>query len=103
LIQENRSPNADWAAPPGIPLNPGLVAIIGARGSGKTALVDVIAAGCDAISTSGWDADEDISPSFLARARRLISDATVKRRFPPPQRHWNVDMRRTSGASKIRV
>ena len=53
------------------------MAIIGARGSGKTALVDVIAAGCDAISPSGWDADEDISPSFLARARRLIGDATT--------------------------
>ena len=60
-----------------LPLNPGLVAIIGARGSGKTALADVIAAGCDAILPSGWDADENISPSFLARARRLIGDATT--------------------------
>ncbi len=69
--------NADWAATPDIPLNPGLVAIIGARGSGKTALADVIAAGCDAISPSGWDADENISPSFLARAHSLIGDATT--------------------------
>jgi hypothetical protein len=53
------------------------VAIIGARGSGKTALTDVIAAGCDAIPQSGWDADENISPSFLARARRLIGDAST--------------------------
>ena len=66
-----------WATTPDIPLNPGLVAIIGARGSGKTALADMIAAGCDAISPSGWDADENISPSFLARARRLIGDATT--------------------------
>ena len=69
--------NADWAKTPEIPLNPGLVAIIGARGSGKTALADVIAAGCDAISPSGWNADENISPSFLARARKLIGDASA--------------------------
>ena len=68
---------ADWAATPDVPLNHGLVAIIGARGSGKTALADVIAAGCDAISPSGWNADENISPSFLARARRLIGDAST--------------------------
>jgi hypothetical protein len=69
--------DADWATTPDIPLNHGLVAIIGARGSGKTALADVIAAGCDAISPSGWNADENISPSFLARARRLIGDAST--------------------------
>ena len=77
VISNIRIDNADWAATPDIPLNPGLVAIIGARGSGKTALADVIAAGCDAISPSGWDADENISPSFLARAHRLIGDATT--------------------------
>ena len=76
-ISQVRIGNADWAVTPDIPLNPGLVAIIGARGSGKTALADVIAAGCDAIPPSGWDADENISPSFLARARRLIGDATT--------------------------
>ena len=69
--------DAEWATTPDIPLNPGLVAIIGARGSGKTALVDVIAAGCDAISPYGWRADENVSPSFLARARKLIGDATT--------------------------
>lgn len=69
--------NADWATTPDIPLNHGLVAIIGARGSGKTALADMIAAGCDAISPSGWNADENISPSFLARARKLIGDAST--------------------------
>lgn len=69
--------NANWATTPDIPLNHGLVAIIGARGSGKTALADVIAAGCDAISPSGWNTDENISPSFLARARKLIGNATT--------------------------
>lgn len=77
VISHIRIDDADWATTPDIPLNPGLVAIIGARGSGKTALADVIAAGCDAITPSGWDADENISPSFLARARRLIGDATT--------------------------
>lgn len=77
IISHVRIDDADWAATPDIPLNHGLVAIIGARGSGKTALVDVIAAGCDAISSPSWDADENISPSFLARARRLIGDATT--------------------------
>ncbi len=77
VIRHVRIDDADWAATPDIPLNPGLVAIIGARGSGKTALVDVIAAGCDAITPAGWDADENISPSFLARAHTLIGDAKV--------------------------
>jgi hypothetical protein len=68
---------ASWAVTPIIPLNPGLVAIIGARGSGKTALVDVIAAGCDAIAQSAWNLDNDITPSFLVRARELIGDSQV--------------------------
>jgi hypothetical protein len=77
VISHVRIDDADWATTPDIPLNPGLVAIIGARGSGKTALVDVIAAGCDTITPAGWDADENISPSFLTRARTLIGDATA--------------------------
>lgn len=77
VISHVRIDDADWATTPDIPLNPGLVAIIGARGSGKTALADVIAAGCDAITPAGWGADENNSPSFLARARRLIGAATA--------------------------
>lgn len=77
VISHVRIGDADWAITPDIPLNHGLVAIIGARGSGKTALADVIAAGCDAISPSGWNADENISPSFLARARKLIGNAST--------------------------
>jgi len=67
--------DASWAGTPVVPLNAGLVAIIGARGSGKTALADVIAAGCDAIPKETWKADENISPSFLVRARGLIGQA----------------------------
>lgn len=77
VISQVRIENADWATTPDIALNHGLVAIIGARGSGKTALVDVIAAGCDAITPAGWNVDESISPSFLTRARRLVGGATT--------------------------
>lgn len=78
VISDVRIFDAPWAATSSVPLNPGLVAIIGARGSGKTALADLIAAGCDAISETAWTADGDISPSFLVRARPLIGEATIK-------------------------
>lgn len=64
--------DAAWAATPKIAMNPGLVAIIGARGSGKTALADVIARGCDAIPENPSEA------SFLRRASELLGTATVK-------------------------
>ncbi|MBD8805025.1 ATP-binding protein [Pseudomonas syringae] len=70
--------NAPWLTTPVIPLNPGLVAIIGARGSGKTALADMIAAGCDSISNGVWAADEWANPSFLVRAQPLIGDSKVR-------------------------
>lgn len=69
--------NAAWAITPEVPLNPGLVAIIGARGSGKTALADIIAAGCDAIDAASWRADENASPSFLARAKSLLGEESA--------------------------
>lgn len=77
VISHVRIGSAEWATTPDIPLNPGLVAIIGARGSGKTALADVIAAGCDAISPSSKDTDENVSASFLTRAQSLIGHATT--------------------------
>nr|WP_246526468.1 AAA family ATPase [Plastoroseomonas hellenica] len=70
--------DAPWLTTPVIPLNPGLVAIIGARGSGKTALADMIAAGCDSISEAAWNAEEWANPSFLVRARPLIGDGKVR-------------------------
>lgn len=78
VISQVEIQNAEWAETPVIPLNPGLVAIIGARGSGKTALADMIAAGCDAITDDAWNADEWANPSFLVRARPLLGDAKVK-------------------------
>lgn len=70
--------DAPWMTTPVIPLNPGLVAIIGARGSGKTALADMIAAGCDSISDAAWSTEEWANPSFLVRARPLIGDGKVQ-------------------------
>lgn len=77
VISQVNLTNAAWATTPAIPLNPGLIAVIGARGSGKTALVDVIAAGCDAIAWPPEDSDESISPSFLVRARSLMGRGQV--------------------------
>jgi hypothetical protein len=58
-VQINGAP---WALTPDISLNSGLVAIIGARGSGKTALADIIAVGCDAFP------EANNRQSFISRA-----------------------------------
>lgn len=70
--------DAPWLESPVIFLNSGLVAVIGARGSGKTALADMIAAGCDSIPGESWSADEAANPSFLIRARPLLGNGKVK-------------------------
>ena len=62
---------ADWVATPQVPLAPGLVAIIGARGSGKTALADLIAAGAGAASTDAAD------QTFLQRAHQHLGGSSV--------------------------
>jgi hypothetical protein len=72
VISEVHVRGADWAQTPHILLNPGFVAIIGGRGSGKTALVDMIAAGCDSYEES------EERPSFLTRAREHLSGASVE-------------------------
>src|SRR5205807_6393000 len=61
--------SSGWFAQKSIPINPGLVAIVGPRGSGKTALADVIAAGAG--STEQF-ANRD---SFLYRAGNLLEDS----------------------------
>ena len=71
IIETFEVTRAPWLKTPTLALNPGLVAIIGGRGSGKTALVDIIALGCDAIS-------EHLSPaSFLLRAKELLQETSV--------------------------
>lgn len=63
--------NGSWLATPSIPLNAGLVGIIGARGSGKTALADMIAAGGFALS------DHVDERSFVRRARKHLADVSA--------------------------
>lgn len=62
-----------WFTSETVPINTGLVAIIGARGSGKTALADVIAVG------AGSAQPFDNNASFVIRAGGLLrgSEATV--------------------------
>ena len=70
-IAEVRMEGASWTRTPVLELNPGLITVIGGRGSGKTALADMIAAGCDSYVES------DEKPSFLARAREHLSGSRV--------------------------
>lgn len=71
-IQSITVNDADWLATPTLPMNRGLVAIIGARGSGKTALADLIAAASDAST-----AERTSSQSFLRRAEEHLSGSAV--------------------------
>lgn len=66
-----RVTNAPWMIPSELPLNPGLVAIIGARGSGKTALADFLAVGSYSMSAHVNDR------SFIRRAREFLSQSSV--------------------------
>ena len=78
VITEVKISDAPWLKTAVLPLNPGLVAIIGARGSGKTALVEMIATGCDAIPKN-----QSNQASFIARAGNLLGNASV-------QLHWET-------------
>ncbi|MCH9674389.1 MAG: ATP-binding protein [Gammaproteobacteria bacterium] len=69
VIQSISVDNAPWFTAPSVPINPGLVGIIGARGSGKTALADMIAAGTFALSEHVSDR------SFVKRAEEFLTDA----------------------------
>ncbi len=68
LISRIEITGATWAATPIIAFNPALIAIIGARGSGKTALADMIALACDAVQDSKDTDERRPSSSFLTRA-----------------------------------
>lgn len=65
---------ASWAATPKLPLNSGLATIIGARGSGKTALAALVVVGCGAVPLP-LDRHKQ---SFLSRARDFLTDTTVE-------------------------
>jgi len=63
--------NASWMQPDKVSLNAGLVTVIGARGSGKTALADMIATGAYAMSKQMFDT------SFIKRAYDHLKNVTV--------------------------
>lgn len=67
--------DAPWVETPLLRFNPGLVTIIGERGSGKTALADAIALACDATPERLTQA------SFLVRAKELLGDASAELRW----------------------
>ncbi|HEY4498476.1 MAG TPA: hypothetical protein VJH94_00250 [Candidatus Paceibacterota bacterium] len=62
----------EWFKDSSIPLNPGLVGIIGEKGSGKTALAELIAFGANAWQKSAG------SSSFIGKARPLIGEMSVR-------------------------
>ena len=68
VIESVKVSNAPWFATERVPLNPGLVGIIGARGSGKTALADMIAAGAFSLSS------HINARSFVQRAQEYIDE-----------------------------
>ncbi len=64
--------DAPWIKNTSIPLNSGLITIIGARGSGKTALADLIAVG-------GCSMKKRINDSsFVKRAEKLFKNESIK-------------------------
>lgn len=64
--------NAPWMLPQTVELNSGLVAIIGSRGSGKTALADLIAMGGCAVSKHVNE------KSFLRRAKKYLAKSKAE-------------------------
>jgi ABC-type lipoprotein export system ATPase subunit len=65
-VSEVTTSETPWLVSTPVELNPGLVAIIGARGSGKTALAEIIASGARAAGAGEGDS------SFLVRASHPV-------------------------------
>lgn len=72
IIRSVEVTNAGWLSQNTVDLNPGLVAIIGARGSGKTALADIIAAGGLALLPRLNE------KSFISRAKNFLRDSEAR-------------------------
>ncbi|MBY0467511.1 MAG: AAA family ATPase, partial [Burkholderiaceae bacterium] len=64
--------NAPWMRPARLPISASMLAIIGARGSGKTALADLIATGAFGVSS------QLSKSSFLRRAADFLTDSSVR-------------------------
>lgn len=71
-IRSLKVSTAPWLKTPDIALNPGLVTVIGSKGSGKTALADLIA-----LATGAGDVDPGPA-SFIAKALPLLSGLTAE-------------------------
>lgn len=71
-IRTVRVSGAPWLKSGDVELNSGMVAVIGPRGSGKTALADIIASGAGAVGVDLGDS------SFLKRAAKHLTNATVE-------------------------
>lgn len=72
VIAKMRLRNAPWFEPNEFLLNDGLVTVIGARGSGKTALADLVALAADARDR------EASTASFIQRAGDLLANIEVE-------------------------
>ena len=70
-MREVHVSNASWMKPSRVPINGGMVAIIGARGSGKTALADFIATGAFSVRS------QLSKNSFLHRAAEFLNSTSV--------------------------
>jgi energy-coupling factor transporter ATP-binding protein EcfA2 len=78
-----------------IPLNPGLVSIIGQKGSGKSALAEVIAH-----AANSWETDEP--GSFIRRAGAYIDDLSIRIRWADNEKtHTRLGDEQT-GEKKVR-
>jgi hypothetical protein len=75
--------NAPWIAKGAVDLNAGLVAVIGARGSGKTALADLIAAGGLALSPHLNER------SFILRAKQYLGDSYAELQWASGEKTGN--------------
>jgi energy-coupling factor transporter ATP-binding protein EcfA2 len=81
VIRVLRFRGAPWIGNQELELNDGLVTVIGAKGSGKTALADLLASAADA------DEEEPGPASFVAKAGELLSGVEVEIEWGDGARH----------------
>lgn len=89
-VERVKLTNAPWMVPPEIAINPGMVAIIGARGSGKTALADAIAVGAYSMSAHVNER------SFIRRAAPFLHKSSVSL-------HWESGEQSTASLCEVEV
>jgi hypothetical protein len=97
VVRMVRLKGAGWVEPLEIELNTGLVTIIGAKGSGKTALADLIAYGAEA------DESDPGPASFIAKAGDLLRGLEVELEWGDGFRHSSEVPRRRWGSEQPRV